>query len=232
MIRNMNINVLDIVLVLLVVICILAGYFKGLLRSVISFAKYAVGIPLAFFTADKYSSQIYNSLFREMALNKVTAAIEQSANIDSVVASVEDSVSSLPFGLSGIVDLSFLDNINNSNAAQALATNVIDPVLLVVVKAAVFLLVLLAVVIIAFLISRLFKRLEEKDSLPLKHTNKFMGALLGAFKGVVLLAGACAALVFLRDFIFASSQNEFVRLVDSSLVTEFINKINPLIKLV
>ena len=48
----------------------------------------------------------------------------------------------------------------------------------------------------------------------------------------MLLAGVCAALVFVRDFIFASSQNEFVRLVDSSSVTEFINTINPLINLV
>ena len=232
MIRNMNINVLDIILVLLVVACVIAGYFKGLLRSVISFAKYALGLPLSFFIADKYSAQIYNSLFREAALNKVTSALEQSANIDSVVSSVKESVSSLPFGLSGIVDLSFLDNINNSTAAQAIAANVLDPVLLVVVKAAVFLLVLLAFSIIAFLISRFIKRLEEKDRMPLKHTNKFIGALLGAFKGTVLLAGVCAALVFVRDFIFASSQNEFVRLVDSSSVTEFINTINPLINLV
>ena len=29
MIRNMNINVLDIILVLLVVACVIAGYFKG-----------------------------------------------------------------------------------------------------------------------------------------------------------------------------------------------------------
>lgn len=48
MIRNMNINVLDIILVLLVVACVIAGYFKGLLRSVISFAKYALGLPLSF----------------------------------------------------------------------------------------------------------------------------------------------------------------------------------------
>ena len=89
MIRNMNINVLDIILVLLVVACVIAGYFKGLLRSVISFAKYALGLPLSFFIADKYSAQIYNSLFRETALNKVTSALEQSANIDSVVSSVK-----------------------------------------------------------------------------------------------------------------------------------------------
>ncbi len=228
----MNINILDVVLVLLVVVCVLAGYFRGLFRSVISFAKYAVGIPLAFFFADKYSTQIYNSLFREAALKKVTDSIEQTANIDSVVSSVKESVSSFPFGLSGIVDLSFLDNINNSTAAQAVTENVLDPVLLVVVKATVFLLVLLAVAIISFLISRIVKKLEEKDRVPFKHTNKFMGALLGAFKGVVLLAGVCAALVFMRDFVFASSQNEFVRLVDTSSVTEFINKINPLIKLV
>ena len=228
----MQINILDIILVLSVAACIVAGYFKGLLRSVISFAKYAVGIPLAFFTADKYSAQVYNSFFREIALNKVTNGIENSANIDSLAESVKESVASLPFGLSGIVDLSFLDNINNSTAAQAIAANVLDPVLLVVVKAAVFLLVLLAVAIVAFLISRFIKKLEEKDRMPLKHTNKFIGALLGAFKGAVLLAGVCAALVFVRDFIFASSQNEFVRLVDSSSVTEFINTINPLINLV
>ena len=62
----MQINILDIILVLSVAACIVAGYFKGLLRSVISFAKYAVGIPLAFFTADKYSAQVYNSFFREI----------------------------------------------------------------------------------------------------------------------------------------------------------------------
>lgn len=228
----MQINILDIILVLSVAACIVAGYFKGLLRSVISFAKYAVGIPLAFFVADKYSAQVYNSFFREIALNKVTKGIENSANIDSLAESVKESVASLPFGLSGIVDTSFLDNINNSTAAQAITKNVLDPVLLVVVKAVVFLIVLLAVSLVVLLISKTVKKLEEKDHMPLKKTNKFLGALLGAFKGVVLLAGICAALVFVRDFVFASSQNEFVKLVDSSSVAEFINKINPLIKLV
>ena len=157
----MQINILDIILVLSVAACIVAGYFKGLLRSVISFAKYAVGIPLAFFTADKYSAQIYNSFFREIALNKVTNGIENSANIDSLAESVKESVASLPFGLSGIVDTSFLDNINNSTAAQAITKNVLDPVLLVVVKAVVFLIVLIAVSLVVLLISKTVKKLPS-----------------------------------------------------------------------
>ena len=82
--------------------------------------------------------------------------------------------------------------------------------------------------LLAWIITRLIKGLEKIKNIPFKKTNKLLGAVFGAVKAVLVLAVLCAVLVFVKDYIFASSQNEFVNQVDSSTIVEFVNKINPL----
>ena len=91
-----------------------------------------------------------------------------------------------------------------------------------------FILTLLAFSLLAWLIPKLIKRLDKIKNIPFKKTNKFLGAVFGVIKSVLVIAVLCAVLVFVKDYIFASSQNEFVNQVNSSAIVEFVNKINPL----
>lgn len=227
----MSINYIDIILIVIFASCVAAGYARGFLLSLISFAKYIVGFPLAFYVADTFSLPFYNKFVSGAALEKISQGLADSANIDSFVASVRDAVGELPFGLSGAVDLSFLNGLSNESAANAVLQNIVEPVALVIIKIILFVITLVLFFILVRLISKAIQNIMSKKHAPLKRTNKFLGAVFGVLKGVVSLAVLSAVLVFLRDFLFASSQS-FSSQVDSSAVVEFINKINPLLSLI
>lgn len=227
----MSVNYIDIILIVIFAACIAAGYARGFLLSLISFAKYIIGFPLAFYVADTYSLPFYNRFVSDAALEKISQGLADSADIDSFVSSVRDEVGELPFGLSGSVDLSFLNGFSNDSAANAVLQNIVEPVAVVIIKIILFVITIALFYILIWLISKVIKSIMSNKNAPLKRTNKFLGAVFGALKGIATLAVLCAVLVFLRDFLFASSQ-PFTSAVDSSAVVEFINKLNPLMDLI
>lgn len=84
----MSVNYIDIILIVIFASCVAAGYARGFLLSLISFAKYIVGFPLAFYVADTFSLPFYNKFVSGAALEKISQGLADSANIDSFVASV------------------------------------------------------------------------------------------------------------------------------------------------
>lgn len=81
------------------------------------------------------------------------------------------------------------------------------------------------------IITKIINSIMNKKHMPLKRTNKYLGAAFGILKGVASLAVLSAVFSFLSDFVFTNSQS-FVSQVDSSVVMEFINKVNPLMHLI
>lgn len=227
----MNINFIDIALIVVFAACIAAGYARGFILSLISFAKLIISFPLAFFVADNYSLSFYDKYVSAAALEKISQDLADSANIDSFVSSVREAVEEIPFGLSGAVDLSFLDGISNESAANAVLQNIVEPVALVIIKIALFVITLVIFNLLVMIITKIINSIMNKKHMPLKRTNKYLGAAFGILKGVASLAVLSAVFSFLSDFVFTNSQS-FVSQVDSSVVMEFINKINPLMHLI
>lgn len=221
-------NILDLILIFIIAATVAASYSRGFVLSLVSLVRYAVGMPVAFFVADRYNMVIYSRFVRDEAVSRVSQALQSSADINGFASSVREAVDSLPFGMSGIVDLSFLDNISSANITEGVVNNIVEPVACVIIKIALFILTMVAFSLLAWIISRLIKGLEKIKNIPFKKTNKLLGTVFGAVKAVLVLAVLCAVLVFVKDYIFASSQNEFVNQVDSSTIVEFVNKINPL----
>lgn len=224
-------NILDLVLILIIAATIAIGYSRGFIISLLSLVRCAVGLPVAFFTADKYNMLIYNEFVRDAAVRKIEQGLQSSADIDGFVSSVRQAVDELPFGLDGIVDLSFLGNASTENITQSIVNNIVEPVALVIIKIIIFVLTVIVFYAITYIIAKLFKKLDKIKNMPFKKTNKFLGAVFGAVKAVAVTAILCALLVFVKDYVFASSQNEFVSQVNSSAIVEFVNKINPLVDL-
>lgn len=224
-------NILDLVLILIIAATIAIGYSRGFIISLLSLLRCAVGLPIAFFAADKYNMKIYTEFVREVAIDKIEQGLQASVDADGFVSSVRQAVDELPFGISGIIDLSFLDNVSQANLTESIVDNIVEPVALVIIKIVIFILTVSVFYAVTFIIARLFRKLDKVRNMPLKKTNKFLGAVFGAVKAAAVIAVLSAVLVFVRDFIFASSQNEFVNMVNSSAIIEFVNKINPLVDL-
>lgn len=227
----MAVNYIDIILLVIFAASIACGYGRGLVLSLISFAKYLIGFPLAFYVADTYSASFYERFVQSRAVEYTAEALNSTADIDSFVSSVKEAIGELPFGLSNAVDLSFLNTITADSAAQAVTDNIVQPVATVAVKIFLFILTVAAFYVITWIAARIIRSIGKSEHMPLKKTNKFLGAVFGTLQGGVSLAVISAVLVFVRDFLL-QPEYSLSHQISSSAVIEFINKLNPLVSLI
>lgn len=222
----MNLNIVDIVLVVVALLIILHGYFKGFLVSVLSLARYALGIPFCYFVAKNCCEPLYNALLRESISTQVAQTVENTG-LDSAVAGIRESVGAFPDALRNAVDLSFLNNVSAANAAEGIMQNVIDPVAILIGKIVLFIVVAIVFFIVTGILLSLIDKASKKDDAPFKDTNKFLGAVLGALKALIILIAVAA----IGNFLVANfaGTGGFIDQLESSAVIGFVNKFNPLL---
>lgn len=219
-------NIVDIILIAAVLLIILHGYFKGFLVSVLSLARYALGIPFCYYLAKNASEPLYNALIRESVSARIAQGIDNTG-IDSIIAGVRESVNEFPEALKNTIDLSFLNNISASNAAQSIMQNVVDPVVILIVKIVLFIAVVAVFFVVTSILIALVDKASKKKDAPFKDTNKFLGAALGALKAVIIIIAVAAVADFL--VVHFAGSGGFIDQLESSAVITFINKFNPLL---
>lgn len=74
----------------------------------------------------------------------------------------------------------------------------------------------------------LLKKLQKKKGMPLRHTNAFLGGVLGLAKTLVIVVFASTVLGFLMKY--SSSDESLYQAIDSSYIVSIVNEYNPLIK--
>lgn len=225
-------NYIDIFFVVLIVLTVWAGYARGLFVSLISLLRFAVGVPLAFALSSQYNSYVYNEFVREFASNKITESLNSSADIDAFAASVREAAAELPLGLEHVLDLSFLDNVSNSSAVDLIMQNIVEPAALVMIQILIFILTIAVFYVITGIIISLVKKIERKEHVPLKKTNKFLGAVFGLAKSVIAVMAIAAIFNFVLDLYGNISGNTFIRQLSSSSVLNFINQYNPILNMI
>lgn len=224
-------NYIDIFFIVLIILMILAGYARGFLQSLMSFARFLVGVPLSFYVSDKYYSVIYNNYVKDYALGKIISGIESSANIDEYALSIKDSVSNLPFNLGETVDLSFLNNASSSSFASGLLDNVVQPIAIIIIKFLLFALTLVLFYVITLIVASAIKGLLKAVKLPFKKADRFLGAILGTAKAVIAVLAFSAIFSFILEIGIADANGQFVSQLSSSAVLEFVNKYNPILSI-
>lgn len=219
-------NIVDIVLIVVVLLIILHGYFKGFLVSVLSLARYALGIPLCYFLAKNGSEPLYNTLLRDSISASVAQTVD-STGLDGAIAGIRESVNGFPEALKNAVDLSFLNNVSAANAAQGIMQNVVDPVAILITKIVLFIVIAIVFFAVTSIIIALVDKASKKEDAPFKDTNKFLGAALGAVKALIIIIAVAAVGNFL--VVHFAGSGGFIDQLESSAVIGFINKFNPLL---
>ena len=217
-------NFIDLSIIILILLIVWEGYARGFIVSLLSLVRFAVGIPVSFFIADKYSLALYNSHFRENISSRIFADIE-STGISEYIASVKTGV---PEFISGTVDLSFLDNANTAAVADGVMKNIVDPVAETITKVALFVVSIVVFYLITGIILHIVKKMSNSSKAPFKNTNKFLGAVLGLLKALVIVFAVATVGGFITDS-FSSGDNIFLKQLESSAVIEFVNKFNPIL---
>lgn len=219
-------NVIDIVLVVAAMLLILHGYLKGFLVAILSLARYLLGIPLCYFVAKSCSAPLYYALIQDIVGAQIARGVE-STGIDNIVTGVKNTVSEFPEALQNVIDLSFLNNISAANATQGIMQNVVDPVVIVILKIVIFVAVSAVFLILTSILIAAIDKASKKKDAPFKDTNKFLGAALGAVKAFIILIAVAAIGNFLVTYL--GGAGSFIDQIDSSAVIGFINKFNPLL---
>ncbi|MDE6723800.1 MAG: hypothetical protein K2J55_06360, partial [Eubacterium sp.] len=135
-------NYVDLFIIIVFLALVLEGYARGFFVSLLSLVRFAVGIPFSFIIADKCSGMVYENFFRDNIRADVLSGIE-SSGLDTYVSSIKDTVNSLPTVMKGSVDMSFLDHATAASAADGIMTHILDPIVGIMIKAALFVVTLL-----------------------------------------------------------------------------------------
>ena len=71
-------NSIDLCIIVIFLIIVFEGYARGFIASLLSLVRFAVGIPISFIVADKFSSVVYTDYFKETIRAEVLKGIENS----------------------------------------------------------------------------------------------------------------------------------------------------------
>lgn len=219
-------NYIDLFIIVLFLVIVLEGYARGFIVSLLSLVRFAVGIPVSFIVSKKFSNVVYSNFFRDNLSADVLKGIE-SSGLDTYVASVKDTVNSLPDVLKGSVDLSFLDSASAASAAEGIMSNIVDPVVEMIVKVALFVVTLAVFYIVTGVLLFVIKKLSNSSNAPFRKTNKFLGAVFGFVKALIFVFAIAKIGAFFTENL-KSVDNSFLQQVASSGIIDFVNKFNPI----
>lgn len=225
-------NYIDIFFLVLFVLMIISAYQRGFLKSLISFVRFAVVMPISFYVSDKYCLPIYTNYVKDTAFQKITEGIQNSADIDVYVSSIKDSVSDLPFNLGEIVDLSFLDSASTSSFANCILNNIVEPIAIIIIKFLLFVLTLVAFYVITWIIVKAIDGIIKSKRFPFKKADKFLGAVLGVAKAIMAVIAISAIFAFILEINAGNTESQFISQLNSSLILEFVNKYNPILSII
>ncbi len=200
--------------------------------SLISFVRFLIGVPLSFVVSNNYAPVVYDNYIKNFVVEKIGYQIEKTADIDAFVSKFKETINELPFGISSSADFSFLESSSSTTLANGIVNNILEPLVIALVKIVLFILTLWIFYVITWIIIKVFQMIFSNKNVFLRKTNKFLGAVFGLLKAVVAVFAIAAIFDFVKQ-IGTGADNEFVTAfinqLNSSAILGFVNKFNPIL---
>ena len=187
---NMNI-ILDLSIIILMVISIITGYKSGIIKSIVGLLGAILATIISAYIANIIANFVYSSIISVKITENINTIMHQYG-IDGLNRKVEFMFSSLPAILynmliyMGITKDYVMQAINNTQGNIGLEfSNMFKPAIVNIIRVIVMSLLFMLVMTIVKIIT---KNIRTVLKLPgLKQIDKFLGAVFGAFKCIVLL---------------------------------------------
>jgi uncharacterized membrane protein required for colicin V production len=214
---------IDIAFIVIAVLMVIISANRGFLVSLLSMAKFVVGVPLSYALSINLSSQIYDSTVRQLVYNSVLDKLNDSSanvaeNINEILNGVSDNFAQK-------VDLTNISSLSTEQISNNIVDNVLQPVIIIALKIAIFIALFIVFCIVVGLLISLIKKLQNKKHMPLKRTNKLFGGIFGLIKAVVFIYTLATIIGYITNII--PQDNAFVQQANSSAVLNYINDNNP-----
>ena len=230
---NYTVNYIDIILVLMLLAFIVAGYCRGLFVNVANFLRWAVGLFLCFFLSENLSPMVYSNYVKPRALESINKNIVTSTNLDEVLKNLQETVNSFPKVLADSIDISKL-NVSGDDIAKSILENYFEGILMFITKAAIFLAVFAVFFLITGIIVLAIQRASKKRSQRngresvIKKTDRVLGALLGLLKGSIAVFAFVSVLMLIIGMYDDTEQmSSFIKEAGNSQLLKLLDDINP-----
>lgn len=229
------INYIDISIIVLFLIFSFVGYKRGILISVLSLARYIVGLPLCYGISDKYSQSVYTAFVEPRAVDYINKKIASANSLDEFTSGIKKAIGSLPNGLKGSLDLSKLD-FTTKNLAEGIVKNAFEPALISATRAIIFLIVFIlffgaTAILVSIISSAKTKSRVKNGKTVLSRLDCGFGLLLGVFKYAIIVLVVASVLRYAVTLDVSKTGEFFTQVADSKILS-FINDINPFDKYV
>ena len=216
-------NYLDIGFLALAMLIVYGAWRRGLFVSLLSLVRAVLGVAVGYFAGIKYSQPIYSDYIKRPLTDKITAQIEQSSAQEFLNSASESAKALSPsFSDSQNEILKALEGMSSpAEISQKLVDSFLEPVVLTIVKAALFFVCLFVIsLIFGVIISFAEKRHKSTKEKAANKFNSFLGALFGFAKALISIYIIASLLLLLVDFIPSLDEN-FIQLVKQSRVVQF-----------
>lgn len=200
----------DFAALLIIFVCMISCYHRGFLNSVVK----TVGSIASLVVSAIFSLPIAKSIYDNAVKNKVVALLEEKMQSMSTVelqqfeTAVKEGLTELPGKVGEFITPNFeeylnkwfenFSSINFDGFSDAFATSVVEPVLVVCIRAVVFLIMFAVLSFIVNLVASLFKGVRF---IPIIGSlNAVLGAALGVFQGIIYILILCGIIWVIITF--------------------------------
>ncbi len=226
--------VLDIILVVIFAAFVLTAAKKGFVKTLLELVASILALVLAYQFSPVVAQSVYDGFLRENMITSVEEQLDESLNVSTAAKKAEVTLEALPdfvvsLASSAGVEIGDIkskissEKFSSENIATELVDKVAQPIVVGALTIVAFMLLaiilLFALKFLAHIISKLF------DVPLIGTTNKLLGALLGACKGIIVVVFLCTVL----EFVFANGDGEMTVAVKESFVINLLDNINPFI---
>lgn len=233
----MMFNIFDILIAVVSVIIFIVAISRGFVLSIVRVIRPVVAIPLACFTAKRFSQPIYDGFIRERICSILQKKIDSMPSPAEYVSSImEGSEKSSLFKTQINEYLSRYTDVNSAQLTEYITDNFVESIAVSALKILLFALTMLIVYLLFCAIISIVQKTKKKHK-ALNGTDRFFGGVFGLVKALVVVVGICtlAQLVIsvVGDTALVNesiSNSKFFAELSQSKVISFVNTYNPLVK--
>ncbi len=224
---------LDILLIIILALTVFSSMRKGFLKCFLSLICVVAAIFVAMSFSQPAAEFCYDNVFSSYVVESVENAVDEGLESSQAAETVNQIIDNIPqflvTHLSGFgIDVnSVSENIaslklSTHDTAQRISDDIIRPGAVVLLKMLCFILIYLAV---RFVLSFITSFVNGIAKLPvLKQVNKWLGAVIGAVKGIAVIFILCTILNGFKTF--SDEDQVIAQAIDNSDLCTFVNEID------
>lgn len=195
----------DIITIALIVVCAVASYRNGFLRSFVAFIGTAVAFIAAIMMSEPLAVNTYDTMLEEKVITAVEESVEEYGidGVETVLEKTDVLIEMLPASIANAVDTKITDKLieekylefmeeNGGNISAALSEKIVEPIVTGTIQILIFCLIFIVGGMIMKLLSRLVGGVRY---VPLFGSlDRALGGVFGLIQGMLYVFVLAAVL--------------------------------------